>query len=61
MEHRGVSLWWADIAPRARVLIIDDDRALSTLLSFVMRHEGFDVDTVNDGDSGIRLAVDGSL
>jgi hypothetical protein len=60
MEHRGASIWWADVAPRPRVLIIDDDRALSNLVSYVMRHEGFEVDTVNDGDSGIRLAVDGS-
>jgi len=55
-EHHA-SIWWADSAPRPRVLIIDDDRALSHLVSFVMRQEGFEVDTVNDGDSGIRLAV----
>ena len=57
LELHRFSMWWADIQPRPRVLIIDDDRALSTLLSFVMRHEGFEVDTVNDGESGLRLAV----
>jgi DNA-binding response OmpR family regulator len=62
MEHRGASIWWADVAlpSRRRVLIIDDDRALSTLLSFVMRHEGFEVDAVNDGDSGVEMAVAGA-
>ena len=46
------------LAPK--VLIIDDDRALSNLVAFVMRHEGFGVDTVNDGDAGIRMAIPAS-
>jgi DNA-binding response OmpR family regulator len=42
---------------RLRVLIIDDDRALSNLVSFIMRHDGFEVVTANDGDHGIREAT----
>jgi DNA-binding response OmpR family regulator len=56
-EKRDASIWWGEIVSQPRVLIIDDDRALSNLVAFVMRHEGFDVDTVNDSDDGIRLAV----
>jgi DNA-binding response OmpR family regulator len=58
LEKRGASLWWGELPQRPRVLIIDDDRALSNLVSFVMRHEGFSVDTVNDGDAGIQLAIE---
>lgn len=56
MQEGGFRMWWGEAERRARILVIDDDRALSTLVSYVMRHEGFDVDTVNDGASGIRLA-----
>ena len=58
LEKRDAAIWWGEVLPRPRILIIDDDRALSNLVSFVMRHEGFDVDTVNDGDTGIRSAIE---
>jgi DNA-binding response OmpR family regulator len=58
MEKLGASLWWGEAVSKPRILIIDDDRALSNLVSFVMRQEGFDVETVNDGDAGIRRAIE---
>jgi DNA-binding response OmpR family regulator len=51
------SAWWGETPNRPRVLIIDDDRALSTLATYVMRQEGFDVDAVNSGDEGIERAT----
>jgi len=56
-EMSGAGFWWGEARPRARILIIDDDRALSTLLGFVMRQEGFEVDTTNDSEAGIQLAI----
>ena len=57
-QTRDVTRWWGETREsRKRVLIIDDDRALSNLVSFVMRHDGFDVVTANDGDEGIREAT----
>ena len=52
-EKRDASIWWGEVISRPHILIIDDDRALSNLLAFVMRHEGFEVDATNDGDTGI--------
>lgn len=56
MEHTDAGRWWGEQEEHHHILIIDDDRALATLVSFVMRHEGFTVDTVNDGAEGVRLA-----
>lgn len=56
-EKRDASIWWGEIVSKPRILIIDDDRALSNLLSFVMRHEGFEVDATNDGEAGVGMAV----
>jgi DNA-binding response OmpR family regulator len=55
-----VLLWWGgmELFPTRRVLIIDDDRALSTLTALVLRQSGFSTDVVNNGDEGIRLAVE---
>lgn len=38
----------------SRVLIADDDRALCGLLADYLRHDGFDVDVVNDGDAVLQ-------
>jgi DNA-binding response OmpR family regulator len=56
-EKSRSGLWWGETLPQARILIIDDDRALSTLLGFVMRQEGFEVDTATDSEAGIQLAL----
>lgn len=57
MVSRDIGRWWANGARQPRILIIDDDRALSTLVSFVMRHEGWLVDMVNDGSEGVERAT----
>jgi DNA-binding response OmpR family regulator len=41
---------------RARVLIIDDDLALTKVLARVLSSEDFDVGVANDAEQGLRLA-----
>jgi two-component system, OmpR family, response regulator len=43
----------------AKVLLVDDDVDLSTMLKEFLEHEGFAVDVVHDGESGVRLALAG--
>ena len=43
----------------AKVLLVDDDVDLSTMLKEFLEHEGFVVDVVHDGESGVRLALAG--
>lgn len=38
----------------ARILIADDDRELCTLLAGYLRHEGFEVDVVHDGQAALQ-------
>jgi len=43
-----------------RVLIIEDDQRLARLMARVMQEEHMSVDTANDGDIGLELALRGS-
>jgi DNA-binding response OmpR family regulator len=43
-----------------RVLIIEDDQRLARLMARVMQEERLNVDTANDGDTGLELALRGS-
>lgn len=40
-----------------KVLIVDDDEELCELVSEYLSVEGFEVDSVNDGEAGLRAAV----
>ncbi len=42
-----------------RVLLIEDDKRLTKLISQVLQEEGFGVDVANDGDVGLDLALRG--
>ncbi|WP_426414797.1 response regulator [Aestuariirhabdus sp. LZHN29] len=42
-----------------RLLLIDDDRELCELLVEYLAIEGFDVDAVHDGESGVEAAIEG--
>ena len=42
-----------DSKPMSRILIADDDRELCALLADYLRREGFEVDTVHDGESAL--------
>jgi len=42
-----------------RILIIDDDEELCELVSEYLTVEGFSVESVNDGESGLARALDG--
>lgn len=42
-----------------RVLLVDDDLELTEMLSQYLRHEGFDVETAQDGQAGVREAATG--
>jgi two-component system, OmpR family, response regulator len=41
----------------AKVLLVDDDIDLSTMLKEYLEHEGFAVAVVHDGESGVRTAL----
>jgi len=43
----------ADVAPRPRVLVIEDDPALRRVLELRLRVEGFEVSTAEDGQAGL--------
>lgn len=43
----------------ARVLLVDDDVDLSAMLKEYLEHDGFAVDVVHDGESGVRQALEG--
>ncbi len=42
-----------------KILIIDDDEELCELVSEYLAVEGFDISTVNDGESGLKMALSG--
>jgi len=42
-------------APSARVLIVDDERSMRELLSIVLRRDGFEVQTAEDGIAAVEL------
>jgi two-component system, OmpR family, response regulator RegX3 len=41
-----------------RVLVIDDERAILDAVGYALRNEGFDVDGVEDGATGLRTALE---
>src|SRR5437764_2778875 len=43
----------ASIAPRARVLVVDDDATVAEILSHYLVREGFEVDTAGDGGTAL--------
>jgi DNA-binding response OmpR family regulator len=49
------SLWYGETLPQPSVLVIDDDRGLSSMIAFVLRSYGFSVDIANSGDDGLGL------
>src|SRR5262249_56399883 len=49
----------AEATSMPRILVIDDDMAIGTVIKTVLEHEGFDVVVAEDGRSGIA-AVDSS-
>jgi two-component system response regulator QseB len=44
---------------RPRVLLVEDDRNLSTLLAELLTEEGYEVDTARDGQRGLHLGLAG--
>ena len=43
-----------------RVLLIEDDKRLATLVRKVLEEEGFSVDVAHDGDMGLEIALRGA-
>ena len=41
--------------PKGRILVVDDEWSIRDVLSNILRSEGFDVDTAEDGDIGIQM------
>ena len=50
-----------DIKRMSRILIADDDRELCALLADYLRREGFEVDTVHDGEATLAHLREASL
>jgi two-component system, OmpR family, response regulator ArlR len=44
-------------APAFRILVIEDDAAISRVLQLELEHEGYDVETARDGLSGLEKAL----
>ena len=51
------SIWYGETLPSPSVLIVDDDRGLSSMIAFVLRSYGFSVDVANSGDEGLGLVT----
>ena len=49
--------WYGETLPQPSVLIVDDDRGLSSMIAFVLRSYGFGVDVANSGDVGLGLVA----
>jgi len=43
------------MADKARILVVDDEDALRTVLSSELEGEGYEVDTAGDGDEAIEI------
>ncbi|MXG89607.1 MtrAB system response regulator MtrA [Nocardioides flavescens] len=48
----------SDLAPKGRVLVVDDDASLAEMLTIVLRQEGFDGRVVTRGDQAIEAFHD---
>ncbi|HNO95112.1 MAG TPA: response regulator transcription factor [Anaerolineales bacterium] len=48
------------MTPTAKILVIDDDAAITELMSMLLKTFGFEVLTTNIGEEGIRLAREAS-
>lgn len=46
------------LCKNARVLIVEDERHIARYLEFVLRKEGYEVATANDGESALRRITD---
>jgi DNA-binding response OmpR family regulator len=53
--NSGVKHWWGETVHQGRVLIVDDDRSLSSMVAFVLRQYGYSVDIANSGDDGLSM------
>jgi two-component system, OmpR family, alkaline phosphatase synthesis response regulator PhoP len=50
-----------EVPMRARILLIEDESALVTILTDLLRAEGYAVETAADGRTGLRRALDGAF
>src|SRR4051794_24809444 len=50
-----------DVVSAPRIVLVEDDRAISDPLSRGLRREGYDVEVATDGVSGLQLAMDASV
>jgi CheY-like chemotaxis protein len=44
--------------PATRVLIVDDNADLRNLYAFYLRHEGMEAETVSDGETAVKKAIE---
>ncbi len=44
-----------------KILVVEDDLKIARFIELELKHEGFDVETANDGRSGLEKALDSSF
>ncbi len=44
-----------------RILVVEDDVKIARFIELELKHEGFEVETANDGRSGLEKALDGNF
>lgn len=49
--------WLNQVQPAARILVVEDDQGLATMLSEILQTEGYAVEIARDGQSGLHLAL----
>jgi DNA-binding response OmpR family regulator len=49
--------WLNQVQPAARILVVEDDQGLATMLSEILQTEGYVVEIARDGQSGLHLAL----
>ena len=54
----GMSSPAPDVAPRGRILVVDDDASLAEMLTIVLRQEGFESQMCGRGDEALQIFRD---
>ena len=54
----GMSSAAPDVAPRGRILVVDDDASLAEMLTIVLRQEGFESQMCGRGDEALQIFRD---
>ena len=54
-QLKSATHWYGESQPQPSVLIVDDDRGLASMIAFVLRSYGFNVDVAHSGEDGLSM------